>query len=54
MDSSQSPSGRCSHGTEQFVRDHGRHVVALVEIVVVFLLVSGVFAPQNGGINIHL
>jgi len=29
-------------------------VVALVAIVVVFLLVSGVFAPQNGGINIHL
>jgi len=29
-------------------------VVALVAILVVFLLVSGVFAPQDGGINIHL
>jgi hypothetical protein len=29
-------------------------VVALVAIVVVFLLVSGVLAPQGGGINIHL
>jgi hypothetical protein len=29
-------------------------VVALVAIIVVFLLVSGVFAPQGGGIDIHL
>lgn len=30
-------------------------VVALVAILVVFLLVSGVFAPQGGnGIDIHL
>ncbi len=29
-------------------------VVALVAIVVVFLLVSGVLVPQGGGINIHL
>jgi hypothetical protein len=29
-------------------------VVAIIAIVVVFLLVSGVFAPQNGGIDIHL
>jgi hypothetical protein len=29
-------------------------VVALVAIIVVFLLVSGVFAPQDGGIDIHL
>ena len=29
-------------------------VVALVAIVVVFLLVSGVLAPQGGGIDIHL
>jgi len=29
-------------------------VVALVAIVVVFLLVSGVLAPQGSGINIHL
>ena len=29
-------------------------VVALVAIIVVFLLVSGVFAPQGGGIDIRL
>jgi hypothetical protein len=29
-------------------------VVALVAIIVVFLLVSGAFAPQGGGIDIHL
>jgi hypothetical protein len=29
-------------------------VVALVAIIVVFLLVSGVFAPQGGGIDIGL
>ncbi|HEY3127090.1 MAG TPA: hypothetical protein VGK07_08500 [Candidatus Limnocylindria bacterium] len=29
-------------------------VVALVAILVVFLLVSGVFAPPPGGIDIHL
>lgn len=29
-------------------------VVALVAIIVVFLLVSGVFVPQGGGIDIRL
>lgn len=29
-------------------------VVALVAIIVVFLLVSGVFTSQGGGIDIHL